>query len=444
MFALALAQAFEPSCDIVWYASVPSALRVAPPGWGSLASFIPLSEPVARVLLGLFVVSSGLAIVGWKTRCATAVALVTGFYVLGVPQFFGKINHNHHLLWFMALLAASPSGDALSLDARGAPKVASVKHGFPLRVAWVLLGFVYFFPGIWKLFAVGPAWALSDNVKYMMYDKWTELGGFLPFWRADYNPLAYRLGGVYTLVFEIGFLPALLFSRKLRPWFVVSGPAFHFQTFLFMKIGFTILVFCYVMFIDWPESFRHRRPVLVGTSPSASPSAEAVPALLGTRAPYALGGILIVGNFIAGCVGLDSYPFTVYPRFARLQPHTVTELELVASDAQGRSWRVDDRELARRFSSSRWKRLLRRLSKLEGPEREESLAALVQLVTQNSDGLRGATEVRIDAVENSIRPDDWSQNPLRRTSLGSFRVSSAALDSVPYRRASLPTGSSPP
>ena len=36
--------------------------------------------------------------------------------IAGIPQFFGKINHIHHLIWFMAIFAVSPCADVLSID----------------------------------------------------------------------------------------------------------------------------------------------------------------------------------------------------------------------------------------------------------------------------------------------------------------------------------------
>ena len=50
-----------------------------------------------------------------------------GWYVLGLPQTFGKVDHDHHLLWCLFVLACSPCGDALAIDAR--PTDARAEHG---------------------------------------------------------------------------------------------------------------------------------------------------------------------------------------------------------------------------------------------------------------------------------------------------------------------------
>lgn len=416
VFGLALAEAFDPGGDVVWYSAVPAVLRVGPPGWQWLLPGLPFGAPIARVMLVVFVIASCLTIVGWKTRFSAIAAAVSGAYVLGLPQFFGKLNHNHHLVWFMAVLAASPCGDALALDSRKREKVSSIAYGFPIRVCWFLIGLIYFFPGFWKVVSVGPAWALSENVKLMMYDKWTELGGFLPFVRVDQYPLAYRVGGVFTLVFECGFLPMMLFAPRLRPYFIFAGPLFHFQTFLFMRIGFYVLVVCYVVFIDWPATFRERRLRLISDSmplPSPAPSSP-------TKPLRWVAAILIVGNLICGFAGIDSYPLAVYPRFNRIQPEITTSLEVVAIYPDGSTRSVDDSGVRDRFTTSRWARILRRLAKLEGEARREALDAILRLLVQADPRVRSAAQIRVDSVERSIRPEHWPQNPVKRVALGTF------------------------
>lgn len=70
---------------------------------------------------------------------------VVGLFLWGIAQTIGSAMHIHHLLWlaFAALLAASPCGDALSLDSliarrRGRPSSPepSLAHGLPIRAAW--------------------------------------------------------------------------------------------------------------------------------------------------------------------------------------------------------------------------------------------------------------------------------------------------------------------
>ncbi len=121
-------------------------------------------------------------LIGLFTTASSALALILAVYVLGVTQVYGKVSHNHELIWFMALLAVSPCGDALSIDAILSSRKradlgiierpgASIVYALPLRFASLLLGIIYFFPGFWKFWTSGFAWAFSDNLKYQMYSK---------------------------------------------------------------------------------------------------------------------------------------------------------------------------------------------------------------------------------------------------------------------------------
>src|SRR5687767_2563360 len=98
------------------YAELAASLRRAPVGLGWLASALPISKSLVTCVTALLVVSSVLAMIGLWTRMAATVAAFSALYVLGVPQLTGTVIHNHHLVWFAALLAASPCADALSID----------------------------------------------------------------------------------------------------------------------------------------------------------------------------------------------------------------------------------------------------------------------------------------------------------------------------------------
>ncbi|MFE1744162.1 hypothetical protein [Coleofasciculus sp. H7-2] len=99
--------------------------------------------------------------IGLFSRTSALLTAFIGFYALGIPQFFGKVDRDHHLLWFSAILAASRCGDYFSGDAiftawkradRGVvePPSSSSIYALPLRFVWLLLGIIYFFLGFWK------------------------------------------------------------------------------------------------------------------------------------------------------------------------------------------------------------------------------------------------------------------------------------------------------
>jgi uncharacterized membrane protein YphA (DoxX/SURF4 family) len=247
--------------DFVRYTRIPAELRVVPPGYSAFFHLIPWNETWVITTHAVALLACVWALLGLFTRCAALLACLCLMYLLGLPEFFGKIDHvHHHFVWITALLAASRSGDALSIDALRAavrradrgeatdPPGPSTAYALPLRVVWLLIGVAYFFPGLAKLRA-GPYWVLSDNLKNLMHRFWASKD-FLPAVRIDRYPLLYRSAAAATVLFELGFLPALFFPW-LRRLAVAGGVAFHLLNVVYLRIAFYGLLICYVGFIDW-------------------------------------------------------------------------------------------------------------------------------------------------------------------------------------------------
>jgi len=264
VFRIALFYSVFASVNVEFFVGLsrtPREFLVPPAGLGWLLASLPVGPDLMEGAARLLLLSSVLAMLGVYTRVSAVVVVVLGFYVLGVPQLFGKVNHYHHLLWFAAILAASPCGDALSIDAlrrawKGAdsgnvePPGESRAYALPLRLVWLLIGVMYFFPGFWKWWSAGIDWALSDNLRFIMYTRWTEVGDWTPFFRIDRYPLLYQAGAAGTIAFELSFI-FLIFFPRLRLLAVAQALAFHTMTRVLMQIWFDSLVRCYVAFFDW-------------------------------------------------------------------------------------------------------------------------------------------------------------------------------------------------
>ena len=252
--------------SVLWFSSLPRQLLIAPVGIGWLLPFLPINQTVAYIASVLFVVCCCTGLIGLFSRTSAFLVVLLGFFVLGIPQFFGKVDHFHHFLWFGGILAASRAGDALSIDACIAAwkkakggllytlRPARV-YALPLRFVWLLIGIIYLFPGLWKVWQCGFAWALSDNIKFQMYTKWLEMSGWSPLFRLDHYPILYKFGGLATIGFEVSFIFLVLF-KKLRPVAAILGLGFHQATDLFMGISFIGLFVFYLTFIDWASLFR--------------------------------------------------------------------------------------------------------------------------------------------------------------------------------------------
>jgi hypothetical protein len=306
-------------------------------------------------------------------------------YLLGIPQLLGTVRHYHHLVWFAALLAASPSGDALSLDAllgarRGRPIAPRppIAYALPLRFAWVLVACVYFFPGLWKWRAAGWQWALSDNLRNQMRWKWLQ-----------YNwPGLCRAAALATMIFEVGFPLALPF-RRLRAAAVTTAIGFHLATAALMRISFPSLWLTYVMFVPWRRA------------PPAPPYGRA------RLAPTVIvGALLLAGAAWAGLRGaVQAWPFACYPTFQWMAPDEMPALEvdLVGADGQVRTLgpRWSDPDPQRSWGQT-WSLVL-------SPD-GRALESFLRLHSSAP-----FSEARFYRVYLDVDPDRWSQPPRART-----------------------------
>jgi hypothetical protein len=215
------------------------------------------------LLYGLFIAFGVLAIVGLYGRLSCFITSALGFYLLTLPQLFGKINHDHNLILFAFVLAACPCCDALSVDAirvawgagrsgtyTPAPRESTV-YAAPLKSMMILIGLIYFFPGAWKVGRLGVHWFSVDNMRWTMARKLLETPHISPIQAfALHHSFLLLAGSAFTPLFELGFIFAV-FSRRTRIIAAACGIAFHNLTGLLMDISFVSLQVCYVVFVDW-------------------------------------------------------------------------------------------------------------------------------------------------------------------------------------------------
>lgn len=63
----------------------------------------------------MLVVAGVLVTVGWRPRWTASIAAAAYFYVGWVSTLTGKVDHTHHVLWFLIIVAVSPSRRPLTL-----------------------------------------------------------------------------------------------------------------------------------------------------------------------------------------------------------------------------------------------------------------------------------------------------------------------------------------
>jgi hypothetical protein len=275
----------------------------------------------------VFVVSGLLALVGLCTRPAAAVFVLSGFYYLGVPQLFGKVNHYNHLIWFGLIFAVARSADSLSVSAlrRRVKPEPSLAYSLPLRFLWLFMGLIYLFAGLSKIRFLGLDWINPDTGRYWMHLIWWQSGHDPPLLEPDrFAPLV-SLGLAFTLVFECTFIVLVLFKRT-RLLAVLGGLAFHNMTWFTLGIPFVTLQTLYVSLIDWEA--------LASRVPRGSPATVRHD----VRAVCAVGCTVVVILVAMGIYGLrdtetsrtvvNGWPFATYPPFAPRGGDTAQTLRL--------------------------------------------------------------------------------------------------------------------
>ncbi len=330
-------------------ALLPPEARVAPTGVGWLVPMLAITPALVRTARWILWAACVTGALGLFSRTSLIVASVAASYVMLAPQLTGAVFHDHHLLWFAVLLAASPCGDALSIDAwlarrRGRPLPTHGRaHGAAIRLAWLFIGCVFFFPGVHKLLSAGLAWVTSDNLRNQIWWKWAQDPATQPSLRIDRYPwVLHALAGA-TILFELTFLP-LVFHRRTRALAVVAALLFHQSTDYFMGVRFTVLWVTYGVFVPWEAlwlRFRSLPKIVSSIERSTIPVAS-------------VGGALLAGIVGFGALGItNGYPFACFPTFEWMPADRMPALEIAIERADG-STLVLDRALWRDVSPREW------------------------------------------------------------------------------------------
>jgi hypothetical protein len=411
------------------FSRMPAGLEFAPWGMAHVLLYLPINPAWAKTACVLLLIFCVTGFVGFLSRTSALACAILGFYVFGISNFFGKVDHNHHLLWFAVLLAASPCGDALAVDVLLAERKRPLKGAFaaqpdrayalPLRFAALLMGVIYFFPGFWKLWQSGLDWFLTDDLRNQLYLFWTWSyhAAWLPLFRIDQHPLLCKAAAIATVLFELSFI-FLVFSPKLRPVAAFAGFIFHSSTNLLMQISFLSLRICYVALIDWAALLRCMRTPL---RPWRTPL-EALPPLTpaGARsAPIvAVGILLLVGSICAGITRhVHGWPFACYPTFSSSTPERIPSLTLFFERPSGAEIPVADLG----FPYHRFYGLSRDLLAIQDRvERDDRLRLLWSRAVQVYPELSAQGEARFYLEDLWINPGRWERNPANRRLLFAF------------------------
>ena len=208
------------------------------------------------------IAAGALATVGLFARAALPIAWASGMLLNGMVTSNGKIMHNDvMLLLCLVPLLIAPVADAWSLDARRKAKVsASVRYGWPVRTALLVVVGAYFFTGFAKLVTAGPAWATSSNMRWVLYLSSDSQASPNPFalFVADRAWLAHVVAAA-TLLLELSF-PLILWHPRLRPAYALGAAGLHGGIWLAMRLDYLAMAAtAVIVLIDWPDALSRWR-----------------------------------------------------------------------------------------------------------------------------------------------------------------------------------------
>ena len=366
--------------ELLAFGRLDDSLILPPFGWKWIAPHLPRSATFLEVVYALLVISGLLAVVGLWTRLSTVVASLLGFYVLTIPQLFGQVVHYNHLVLFAFILAASSCGDACSVDAwlrrRRLGATAEVPqpstyYAAPLKIMMLIMGIAYYFAGVWKLCRVGLRWFTPDYMRLILLIKMQEFDPTSVQRWALNHPLFLMLGAIFTVVFEVGFVFAIL-NRRTRIPALIAGIAFHNFTYMLMEIQFLDMQACFVILIDWAALIAFLRPNVQHASASRISNAASARSHSRLSTPFrVLAYITTIGMFIGGATHIvNGWPIGCYPTFDWQPDSLVKELGLELRSMDGSTYTDSldfDRSMAKPYSSERWKSLVGEVTREDIP-----------------------------------------------------------------------------
>ena len=445
----------------IWFSQLPTEMMVPPIGMKFILSVVPVTPDLVKKLMILFIIFCFLAMVGCFARAASFLAAISGIYVIGITQFYGKVDHDHHMIWFMFILSASRCSDVLSIDSiwktfreanqgRVTKDENSVVYALPLRFIWLLMGMIYFFPGFWKFFR-SHDWAWSDNLKYQLYAQWFKNGGWLPFFRLDQHPLLYKMCGLGVIFFELFFI-FFIFFPQLRPIAIISGLLFHQMTSLFMKIGFFNLQICYVAFINWAEFFARIRKLIfkkpfhinckgrslfyrrmiailikfdIFQCITSSDQIQPLKKFLFDQQIIKFTGValLLINSFFGSREMTSGWPFACYPTFARRMQEASIETITPYGVMDNKEELVGFNTLKERMDLSKFTGMINSILAIpDGNQQKNKLKTLVSVMKMEGINLSHYSKIRFYKTTFSTQPGKASDPPILKRLLAEIEI----------------------
>lgn len=306
--------------------------REALPFIGWLIDILPISKSLYQSVTYTGIVCCCFIVAGLFTRFFVVINAVLVFYIIAVPNFYGKLWHSQLPIWISWFLLFAKLNGRFAIDNYIFPGTKSNSlspdYTFPIRFIWLQIGIIYFWAGYHKLWTSGLDWALSQSMINQVRLEWFEHFNKLPAVRFDLYPSVLHIAGMATIIFELLY-PFLLFHSRLKYISIAGGLIMHNLIDIMMYIGFGQLQYQYIVFVNYEKLFLAiNRFVNKGAALPALPINQKInkPLLW-----FCIG--LLSLNFIFGAFRISTFPFSAYPSYTDLVGRTKTHLHFEAVDA---------------------------------------------------------------------------------------------------------------
>lgn len=233
-------------------ASMPDVFFRPPPGPMHIVGGFPpaLFFEGIHAMLAL---SLSAVLFGLYTRTASVVTTLLFLLGYGFSYSLGKVNHNILFVLLPAGMALSNWGAAYSFDARNGRRSRQVAS-WPIVLVTLTTGFAMFTAGFPKILGgwLDPSTQAVHGrlVRQVFVHGRRDL--LAPPAVDFYNPVVWEAFDVATVVFEVGFLVAIVhpFTTRL---FAFGAVAFHTGVVLVMNIVFTFNLIVYAAVLPWSQ-----------------------------------------------------------------------------------------------------------------------------------------------------------------------------------------------
>jgi hypothetical protein len=391
--------------EIIYVESKP---REPLPFIGWMIEIIPISKKIYFFTCITGILCCVFIVMGLFTRYFLILNAILVFYIVSVPNFYGKLWHSQLPIWISWFLLFAPVSDIFSLDKKLFNKskilVKSSAYNFPIKIIWLQIGIIYFWAGYHKIYDCGFEWALGNTMINQVRLEWFEHYDKIPFLRIDNYPFLLHIGGVLVILFELLYW-YFLFFPKLKYISIIGGLLMHNLIGIFMYIAFPTLQMQYIVFINYEKLLNWYN--ILSKKKTFELNLQNTNQLISKPLIF-FSFFVLVMNFLFGMMKISSFPFSVYPTYSELvnSEKEYLHYEIIDSDKK----QLNVRELGKK-NNFRWENFSRKentiIKKIQKDKKIDTAAIYNQWKWWANEiiELKDVDTVKVYVMKRNLNPD---------------------------------------